>query len=107
MAVGACALLCAAAPGCGEAPPGAPPTRVVVITLDTTRADALGAYGQPLPVTPRIDALAANGVLFEQVAASTPSTLPSHATLFTGRQPFAHGVGSNFGYRVTGAARAL
>ncbi len=100
-------LLVAAACGCGEGSPGEPPTRVVVITLDTTRADALGAYGQPLPVTPRIDALAAEGVVFEQVAASTPSTLPSHATLFTGRQPFAHGVRSNFGYRLPDDAWTL
>lgn len=77
------------------------PRSVVVITLDTTRADALGAYGQELPVTPRIDAMAAEGVLFEQAVTSSPSTLPSHATLFTGRQPYAHGVRSNTGYRLS------
>ncbi len=77
------------------------PLSVVIITLDTTRADALGAYGQPLPSSPRIDAMAAGGTLFEQVVASTPSTLPSHATLFTGRQPYSHGVRSNFGYRLS------
>ena len=74
---------------------------VVIITLDTTRADALGAYGQRLPSSPRIDAMAAGGTLFEQVVASAPSTLPSHATLFTGRQPYSHGVRSNFGYRLS------
>jgi arylsulfatase A-like enzyme len=101
----AAALLAAAtAVGCGGGPA---PARLVVITLDTTRADALGAYGQPLPVTPRIDAMAAEGVLFEQVAASTPSTLPSHATLFTGQEPFTHGVRSNFGHRLPEAARTL
>ena len=78
-----------------------------MITLDTTRADALGAYGQALPVTPRIDAMAAEGVLFEQVSASAPSTLPSHATLFTGRQPFSHGVRSNFGQGLRDEARTL
>jgi len=77
------------------------PPSVVVITLDTTRADALGAYGQPRAATPRIDAMAAGGTLFEQVVASVPSTLPSHATLFTGRQPYSHGVRSNFGYRLS------
>ena len=71
---------------------------VVLITLDTARADALGAYGQPRPTSPHIDRLAAEGVLFEQVLASTPSTLPSHATIFTGKLPFVHGVRSNLGY---------
>jgi arylsulfatase A-like enzyme/Flp pilus assembly protein TadD len=45
--------------------------------------------------------MAAEGTLFEQVVASSPSTLPSHATLFTGRQPYSHGVRSNFGYRLS------
>jgi arylsulfatase A-like enzyme/Tfp pilus assembly protein PilF len=80
------------------APARSLPLNVVVITLDTTRADALGAYGQTLPATPRIDALAANGLLFEQALTSAPSTLPSHSTLFTGKHPYAHGVRSNFGY---------
>jgi arylsulfatase A-like enzyme/Flp pilus assembly protein TadD len=74
---------------------------VVVITLDTTRADALGAYGQTRPTSPRIDAMAADGLLFEQAVASVPSTLPSHATLFTGKQPYAHGVRANAGYRLS------
>lgn len=100
----AAGLVGAVALGCGGSPA---PTRLVVITLDTTRADAFGAYGQPLPVTPRMDALAAGGTLFERVAASTPSTLPSHATLFTGQQPFAHGIRSNFGHRLPDAARTL
>jgi arylsulfatase A-like enzyme len=78
----------------------APPDRIVVITLDTTRADALGAYGQRDPTTPRIDAMAAGGLLFEHVVSSAPSTLPSHATLFTGKQPYAHGVRSNTGYQL-------
>jgi arylsulfatase A-like enzyme/Flp pilus assembly protein TadD len=69
-----------------------------MITLDTLRADALGAYGQALPTSPRIDAMAAEGLLFEQVVTSSPSTLPSHATLFTGKHPYAHGVRSNAGY---------
>jgi arylsulfatase A-like enzyme len=96
--------------GCGpgdepasEAPAQPPPKRslplnFVIITLDTVRADALSAYGQKLPSSPRIDALAAEGLLFEQALASAPSTLPSHASLFTGKHPYAHGVRSNFGY---------
>jgi len=83
------------------------PLNVLVVTLDTTRADALGAYGQSLPVSPRIDAMAADGVLFEQVVASVPSTLPSHSTIFTGKQPYAHGVRSNGGYQLSDANLTL
>jgi arylsulfatase A-like enzyme len=71
---------------------------VVLITLDTTRADALGSYGQRRPITPNLDRLAAEGTQFLQCVSSAPSTLPSHATLFTGRHPFVHGVRSNAGY---------
>jgi len=71
---------------------------VVLITLDTTRADALGSYGQRRPITPNLDRLAAEGTQFLQCVSSAPSTLPSHATLFTGRYPFVHGVRSNAGY---------
>ncbi len=82
---------------CGEAPV-APRANVIVITIDTTRADALGAYGQAKPTSPRIDALAAAGTLFEDAVTSSPSTFPSHASIFTGKQPFAHGVRSNAGF---------
>ena len=71
---------------------------VVLITLDTIRADALGSYGQRRPITPNLDRLAAEGTQFLQCVSSAPSTLPSHATLFTGRHPFVHGVRSNAGY---------
>jgi len=71
---------------------------VVLITLDTTRADALGSYGQPRPITPNLDRLAAEGTQFLQCVSSAPSTLPSHSTLLTGRHPFVHGVRSNAGY---------
>jgi len=74
------------------------PLNFVVITLDTVRADALSAYGQKFPSSPRMDGMAAEGLLFEQALASAPSTLPSHASLFTGKHPYAHGVRSNFGY---------
>ncbi len=74
------------------------PWNVILITMDTTRADALGVYGQIRDVTPRIDRVADEGVMFEQVSASSPNTLPSHATILTGKQPFAHGARSNSGY---------
>ena len=93
---------------CGSEEPTLPRApNVLVITLDTTRADALGAYGQAQPVSPRIDALAQQGVLFEQALSSSPNTLPSHATLFTGKDPFAHGVRSNLGYRLPDENRTL
>lgn len=84
-------LACLAA--CSDAPPPGP--SLLVITLDTTRADLLGAYGSPLGATPRLDALAAQGVVFEDAYAPMPQTLPSHATLFTGRQPRRHGAVEN------------
>lgn len=74
------------------------PRNALVITMDTTRADALGAYGQVLPTSPAIDRMAAEGVLFEQCNTAAPSTLPSHASIFTGKYPFAHGARSNGGY---------
>jgi len=82
----ALALVWVVAPGCGR-PAG---KSIVVITLDTTRADHLGCYGYPLPTSPNIDALAKQGVLFEQAYAPMPQTLPSHSTLFTGLPPRAH-----------------
>jgi arylsulfatase A-like enzyme len=76
---------------------------VVLITLDTTRADALGTYGQRLPVSPNIDRLAAEGTQFVQCVSSAPSTLPSHSTLFTGKQPYVHGVRANSGFVLSDA----
>jgi len=74
------------------------PLNVMIITLDTTRADALGAYDKDLDTSPNLDRLAAEGVLFEQAVVSAPSTLPSHSTIMTGKHPYAHGARSNNGY---------
>lgn len=60
---------------------------VLFIVLDTVRAQSLSAYGYSRPTTLRLEKLAKNGVLFEQAIAPTPWTLPSHATMFTGRFP--------------------
>jgi len=54
---------------------------VIVITLDTTRADRLGAYGYPNAGTPNLDALAQDGVLFDHASTSAPITLPAHSSL--------------------------
>ena len=65
------------------------------MTLDTTRADHLGAYGDARARTPNLDRLAAEGVLFERAITAAPLTLPAHASLLTGRYPFSHGVRNN------------
>ena len=68
---------------------------VILITLDTTRADHLGCYGYPHVRTPHLDSLARRGILFEQAAASSPLTLPSHCSILTGMYPTYHGVRIN------------
>jgi arylsulfatase A-like enzyme len=74
--------------------PAAPPD-VVLITVDTLRADHLGAYGASAPATPHIDRLAREGLLFERASAPMPLTLPAHFSIFTGRYPREHGVLNN------------
>jgi choline-sulfatase len=74
--------------------PPAPPN-ILLITLDTTRADRIGAYGYTRAATPRLDALARDGVLFERAITAAPITLPAHASLMTGVYPFVHGVRNN------------
>ncbi len=71
---------------------------LVVITLDTTRADRLGAYAHPNAGTPNLDALATEGATFEHASTAAPLTLPAHSSLFTGRFPPEHGVRDNGGY---------
>ena len=72
----------------------APPT-VLLVTLDTTRADRVGVYDAAHGVTPRLDALAAGGLVFSQARATQPVTLPSHTSMLTGTYPSAHGVRDN------------
>lgn len=79
--------LLAAASGCAGASPR--PAGAVLIVLDTLRADRLSAYGNPRPTTPHLDALAARGVLFEQVVSYTAWTLPSMAAMLSARYPTA------------------
>jgi len=88
-------LLCAAVclSGCGGS---SQPPSIVVITVDTLRADHLSCYGYFRRTSPFIDSLAANGVLFESVMAPMASTLPSHLTLFTSMLPIHHGIQGNF-----------
>jgi len=100
----AAGLLCLlAACGGGTSPPAAPapqtPPNVLLITIDTLRADRVGAYGYRAARTPNIDALAREGTRFEHAYATAPITLTSHASILTGRYPPGHGARHN-GMRV-------
>ncbi|MFT5679765.1 MAG: arylsulfatase A-like enzyme [Myxococcota bacterium] len=76
-------------PAIGEVPRDAP--SVMLVTFDTTRADYFAAYGNPTIATPRFDAIAAEGALFEETWSQIPVTGPSHTTVFTGQAPWEHG----------------
>ena len=76
-----------------------PGLSVLLITVDTLRADALGAYGKREASTPWMDRLAAAGVRYDDAHAHNVVTLPSHANIFSGRYPFDHGVRDNSGFR--------
>ena len=76
--------------GCAEADPR--PRNLLLISIDTLRPDFLGSYGYERPTSPSLDALAASGVVFETALATSPWTLPSHGSLFTGLYPRRHGV---------------
>lgn len=75
--------------------PAEPPRNLLLITLDTLRADHLGFYGYARPTSPRLDAFAAGAVVFDDALCSMPTTLPSHVTMFTGLRPAQHGVRTN------------
>ena len=79
---------------------------VLLITIDTLRADAISAYGGRAS-TPRLDALAARGARFTFAHAHAVVTLPSHTSLLTGTYPYEHGVRDNNGYRVKADSTTL
>jgi arylsulfatase A-like enzyme/Flp pilus assembly protein TadD len=79
---------------------------VLLITIDTLRADALGTYGGPA-ATPALDRLAREGVRFDFAHAHAVVTLPSHASILTGRYPFEHGLRDNSGYRLPAGSRTV
>jgi arylsulfatase A-like enzyme len=84
-----------------------PDLNLLVITLDTTRADRIGAYrSSRAAATPHLDRLAREGVLFEDATSPSPLTLPAHCTLFTGWLPPRHGVRENVG-RLDGSTPTL
>ncbi len=94
-------LLALAAAACGKEQvqqplEGAP---VILISIDTLRADRLPAYGYTKVATPNIDALRGDGILFENAYSHCPMTLPSHVSMLTGLLPTEHEVRNNLGYR--------
>lgn len=108
-ALAAAAALVAAAVACGLGGPK-PPRHVVLVTVDTLRADHLGAYGYRPPTSPFLDGLAREATVFEQAIATAPSTAPSVASLLSGLHRASHGVWSNGGTlpeRVTTLAEIL
>ncbi len=78
----------------------APRPNLLLVTLDTTRADRLGAYGYAPAKTPALDALAERGVVFEEAYSPAPMTLPAHATMMTGLLPPEHGARVNGMHRL-------
>jgi choline-sulfatase len=93
------AVLCAAvSAGCGgpAAPPAPPQARhLVIVTIDTLRADRVGIYGYKAAVTPHLDALARDGAMAPHASSHVPLTRPSHVTVFTGRLPSETGIRDN------------
>ncbi len=80
------------------APAWTAPPNVVLITIDTVRADHVGCYGDRQAHTPTLDVLARQGILFRTAVAQVPLTLPSHCSIMTGTYPPLHGVRDNLGY---------
>ncbi len=75
--------------GCGSEP--APRPNVLLVVLDTVRADHLSTYGYERETSPNLTQLAAGGVRFDHVVSTAPWTVPSHASLMTGQAPAVHG----------------
>jgi len=92
--------------GCTSAPP-APPPSILLVVIDTLRADAVSAYGNGLETTPAFDALAEEGRLYTRAYAPSPWTVPSHASLLTGQTIEDHGVGLTGRVVLPKAARTL
>lgn len=105
---GLLALLAVLAPGCARRGPALPSGgNVLVVSIDTLRADRVGALGGPPGLTPNLDRLAARGAVFTNAFTPAPLTLPAHTSLFSGRWPFRHGVRVNGTDRVDDAVPLL
>jgi choline-sulfatase len=98
-------LALALAVGCAPRGPSAlefPGAPLILISVDTLRADHLPAYGYAGVATPHLDALVRDSIRFENAYSHCPLTLPSHLSLLTGLLPAEHGVRNNIGYRFEG-----
>ena len=80
---------------------------IIIVSIDTLRADRLPAYGYQGTKTPHIDELVRDGVLFERAYAHSPQTLPSHTSILSGQLPFEHGVRDNIGFTIRKDQRFL
>ncbi len=80
---------------------------IILISIDTLRADRLPIYGYGKIQTPAIDELAKNGIVFDNCYTHVPLTLPAHTSLFTGLLPSVHGVRDNIGFKVANGAKTL
>lgn len=89
------------------APTFTPPKHLIVISIDTLRADHLGCYGYDKPTSPRIDALAKEGVVFERHYTCYPLTLPAHLTQLTGVSTLGHRVRDNLYHSLPGELQTL
>ena len=79
---------------------------MILISVDTLRADHLPAYGYAAVATPHLDALVRDSILFENASTSAPLTLPAHVSMMTGLTPPRHGVRNNLGYRLDPGAHS-
>lgn len=86
-------LIAGIALSCGT--PNIAGPNLLIVTIDTLRQDALGAFGSPYARTPHLDRFAAQGTILTNAQTAAPTTLPSHATMFTGLYPAAHGARHN------------
>ena len=105
-------VVVAALAGCAAEPEGAGaaaerPRSLLLLTLDTTRADHLEPYGAPVGASPALAGLARQGVTFERATAVSPLTLPTHATLLTGLYPPQHGLRNNGSHHLPPRVRTL
>ncbi|HEX4825997.1 MAG TPA: sulfatase-like hydrolase/transferase [Candidatus Polarisedimenticolaceae bacterium] len=100
-------LVLVIAASCRSAPPAPPPRDLLLITIDTARADRFSYTGGKVPGTPHVDALAAEGAGFTNAMTPVPLTLPAHASLMTGRLPASHTVRDNGFHRLPDAETTL
>ncbi len=94
------ALLTTTACSTGPSAPLYEGANVLLVTLDTLRADRLGSYGYGRGDTPRLDQFARDGIRFDQAVSPMPMTLPSHTSLMTALEPYEHGVRDNAGFEL-------